>query len=691
MLNSNIFKIFAYAVIFSLFIPIASSYSEELESLQLEVKYTNGDRRDAFQTNYIVYQDFSSTPFLEKKMDANPEILFLPENHRYKIEIFVDGLYSESGYVDLKSTPEKLDIHIPLPGGIQLNVFYDDGETPVNNAKVILLSKNGDQLGSANTNAEGKTLRYWLQPTLLEDDFYKLDIYVDDLLATSIKNIKIFTGTSVSQKIIIPVPEVVEELLTFRLFNTNSQMILKSDGDYSIVLADKKLNPLFTSSLKDKGEIYFSNINSGVYTVLVLNEGKREYTWNSTPIAIFGNQTKFDLYENDNFKPIQKPISIPLKDPITIPLKDPITIPLKDPTSKPKIYAPSIKQYTLSCNCISFRFDDVQDFWLNNAQSEVLKQFSENKIPLTLGVAINVFQFDDKLIDVVKSEIKKGNFEIANNGLDHLTLTESDDIEIDKILKESQNKFKKVFNVTPKLFIPPESILNDDTKQLLIDNGFTHLSSSNIYDKPPYPLQNESLYSFPRVASTAFFDPSQQRFLGIPADTTFPILLKSLKENGFAVVSIHPQEYSIFKDGENQNEIDHKQIQELKKLIDLIQAQDIEIVHISEIDQKVSKVSISSDSTSKSGDDIFPTWLKNNAGWWRDGFIDNDTFIQGIQYLINEDIVKIPPTSQGSGGSEIPNWVKNNAGWWADGQISDDDFIQGIDHLVHLGVITIGT
>ena len=47
---------------------------------------------------------------------------------------------------------------------------------------------------------------------------------------------------------------------------------------------------------------------------------------------------------------------------------------------------------------------------------------------------------------------------------------------------------------------------------------------------------------------------------------------------------------------------------------------------------------------------------------------DEDSFVQGIQYLIKEGIMTIPPTSQGSssGSNEIPDWIKNNAGWWAE-------------------------
>ena len=86
-----------------------------------------------------------------------------------------------------------------------------------------------------------------------------------------------------------------------------------------------------------------------------------------------------------------------------------------------------------------------------------------------------------------------------------------------------------------------------------------------------------------------------------------------------------------------------------------------------------------------------PSWIKNNAGWWADGSIDDNSFVQGIQFLIKEGIMKIPPTTQGSGGStnNIPSWIKNNAGWWADGSIDDNSFVQGIQFLIKGGIMKI--
>ncbi len=96
---------------------------------------------------------------------------------------------------------------------------------------------------------------------------------------------------------------------------------------------------------------------------------------------------------------------------------------------------------------------------------------------------------------------------------------------------------------------------------------------------------------------------------------------------------------------------------------------------------------ISSDNSISSQDSQIPGWIKNNAGWWADGQIDDSSFIQGIQFLIREGFMKIPITQQGSVSedSQIPGWIKNNAGWWADGQIDDSSFIQGIQFLIREG------
>lgn len=85
-----------------------------------------------------------------------------------------------------------------------------------------------------------------------------------------------------------------------------------------------------------------------------------------------------------------------------------------------------------------------------------------------------------------------------------------------------------------------------------------------------------------------------------------------------------------------------------------------------------------------------PSWVKNNAGWWADDKLDDSTFVSGIQYLITEGIMNIPPTESGkSTGNEIPSWIKNNAEWWANDQIDDETFVSGIQYLITNGILQV--
>ena len=86
-----------------------------------------------------------------------------------------------------------------------------------------------------------------------------------------------------------------------------------------------------------------------------------------------------------------------------------------------------------------------------------------------------------------------------------------------------------------------------------------------------------------------------------------------------------------------------------------------------------------------------PAWIKNNAGWWATDQIDDSSFLQGIQYLIQEGIMIIPPTetSEQMSSQAVPAWIKNNAGWWATDQIDDSAFVQGIQYLIQEGIIVV--
>jgi len=61
--------------------------------------------------------------------------------------------------------------------------------------------------------------------------------------------------------------------------------------------------------------------------------------------------------------------------------------------------------------------------------------------------------------------------------------------------------------------------------------------------------------------------------------------------------------------------------------------------------------------------------------------------------ISSESQIQIVPQSKelnsGTAIQSIPDWVKNNAGWWADGQIDDNSFVQGIQFMIKEGLMKI--
>ena len=97
-------------------------------------------------------------------------------------------------------------------------------------------------------------------------------------------------------------------------------------------------------------------------------------------------------------------------------------------------------------------------------------------------------------------------------------------------------------------------------------------------------------------------------------------------------------------------------------------------------------------------DTQIPGWIKNVASWWANGEISENEFLTGIEYLINNNIISISfiPCSiitedqnVSSSTGLIPNWVKNNAKWWSEDLIGDTDFLNGLDYLIEGQIIKI--
>ena len=87
---------------------------------------------------------------------------------------------------------------------------------------------------------------------------------------------------------------------------------------------------------------------------------------------------------------------------------------------------------------------------------------------------------------------------------------------------------------------------------------------------------------------------------------------------------------------------------------------------------------------------LVPVWIKNNAKWWSDEQITDSEFINGIEHLIDENIITIPDSTKlDSSNQNIPIWIKNTAEWLSLDLVSDDEFVAALEFLVKNGIIRI--
>lgn len=90
--------------------------------------------------------------------------------------------------------------------------------------------------------------------------------------------------------------------------------------------------------------------------------------------------------------------------------------------------------------------------------------------------------------------------------------------------------------------------------------------------------------------------------------------------------------------------------------------------------------------------DTIPDWIKINAKWWSDAQINDQEFVKGIEYLIQEEVIQVSYSEESINDvnyTSIPTWVRNNAEWWSEGAIGDNEFATGLQYMINNGLIKV--
>src|SRR5215210_6180710 len=78
----------------------------------------------------------------------------------------------------------------------------------------------------------------------------------------------------------------------------------------------------------------------------------------------------------------------------------------------------------VQCNCVVFRMDSIQDYWIEQEQITPMDLFISKNQSLSLGLVMNAVGNDPKILNKIRDGSSRGGlFELAINGWNHTDYT----------------------------------------------------------------------------------------------------------------------------------------------------------------------------------------------------------------------------------------------------------------------------
>ena len=533
------------------------SFGEETGSIEVAIKYTNGDKLNTWQTIVKVLQDGGDDAYtIIENSKTNPFLIkSLPLGHKYTVEVYVNNMFAGSSFLNLEEGEAELNVIIPIAGGYRFVVLYDDGETPIEGATISIKSDDGHQWNQEITDKQGITTRFWLQSNnLVVDDFYIVEVSVDEDLIYVYSPVIFHPATQGDIKIVTPWPKKIDDLITISVYKDLSQKVSKSDGDFMVELYDIDKNKVAQSSVNNRGEAFFSNLKVGKYLIQVVKSAadpsQESEIWGIQEIVLSGEENSVSVFKKGIFS-------------------------------------------GKTCNCVAFRLDDVQDWYLRGSQVELMKLFQQKKVDLTVGIIGGSFGDDSHLVDFLKKAIQSEvpKFEIASHSWNVSPLVGFDKEDQRELLVKTNDKLFEVLGVTPKVLIPPQNLFDDNTLALLPEFDITHISAHiEENHSPPYLVGDSTVYYFPANTQTAVLSPTKFFWEIQPNYVTLDEIHEFLDKYGYSIVMMHPYEFAVTELGVYTGDADTQAIAEVGKLIDELRDEGIKLVTISEINENVIEV-----------------------------------------------------------------------------------------------------
>lgn len=292
----------------------------------------------------------------------------------------------------------------------------------------------------------------------------------------------------------------------------------------------------------------------------------------------------------------------------------------------------AVNAYSISsCQCVAFRLDDIQDYWLDNVQMKIIDTFHQKNASLTIGVIGNYIGHDPKLTNDIKSKLgKTPQLEIANHGWNHEDFTQFSREQQNIFMKNTNDKIASTFGITPSMFIPPFNTVNSNTMIAFLENNFQYLSADVSQDDPSFLVKNTRVYHIPGNAQTGNLTDNGGIWHHYDDKNLLVSVMSNIQTYGYAVVVLHPPEYAIRIHSHYANEVDKNQIKNLELIIDDMRNNGIKIMPLNKIPFNMNGKP-------------YPSWLSHIFSWNKSGILSDKQVLSNINYLTDKKIIHSSP------------------------------------------------
>jgi peptidoglycan/xylan/chitin deacetylase (PgdA/CDA1 family) len=265
----------------------------------------------------------------------------------------------------------------------------------------------------------------------------------------------------------------------------------------------------------------------------------------------------------------------------------------------------------VSCNCVVFRMDDVQDYFVSIAQVAAMNIFVSKGQPLSLGLIMNYTGNDSSIINKVSEGYKKGLFELGLHGWDHVDYTKLSEDEQRISLLNANEKMQRLFGNKSDVFIPPYGYFNNNTLEAMNELGIRLLSaiiSSEINSNKGKSVFNYSAEinkglddafgkinnDISLINSLPFHVPSMISYKLYDNGSSIKNMVNNIiddvddniKKYGYSVIVFHPQDFAIPDTNgtiADNHSLNATEINDFSQLIDKILSKNMRITTLSAI------------------------------------------------------------------------------------------------------------